>query len=611
MAVTGKVFAEDVDASVQSTLNTRKAYYGAQFRDSGAHAWLLQKTAYALAAAKTIDGKSSSLTVPTQGGFGANGMYTNTGTQRFTPKSHITSVKISNEGKWGSTKRAEIAFTTYSLNGLNALSAFFTVGADVTIEAGWNSAGGAAGKPMRFSGIVYNFSYNLNANGGFDCTCEAISESVLAASLRVAGQFETGATPPPPPADSEEPGQESPANNIFSLFKDEVTRVTSQDDVSQIEPETALPLEGEQIKLIAVAFKLKRTPEGQKEADGDAEEGEEPAEPIYYVTLEEVVNQINRMLSNPGTGGTKINLQYVCNGTVTKSEVNPNMRSANPLVLMIPGRMNYSDDFNITNTELESYIEDGDISKFLISIDWLLKTSEEYQKSMGNNTTKDAGQIDAFFEKIFEMIKTYTGSYHLLGLITDPKVAKPTEWSIIDTNYIESNPSPYSFEAGTKRSMVRSISMNTKIPSKFAAAAYISARQANTTATADVYVSKNLAGQANAETTPFNPDTDLVPITKDLIKDISDANIQKMSAALSKLKASQPSSAPPNKLQPAAIDLSVTIDGIEGIVFGNTITTNYIPSDYASSVYFTVTNVEHNIGNSDWTTTLSTVMRMK
>ena len=53
---------------------------------------------------------------------------------------------------------------------------------------------------MKFSGIVYNFSYNLNANGGFDCTCEAISESVLAASLRVAGQFETGATPPPPPA---------------------------------------------------------------------------------------------------------------------------------------------------------------------------------------------------------------------------------------------------------------------------------------------------------------------------------------------------------------------------------------------------------------------------
>jgi hypothetical protein len=121
---------------------------------------------------------------------------------------------------------------------------------------------------------------------------------------------------------------------------------------------------------------------------------------------------------------------------------------------------------------------------------------------------------------------------------------------------------------------------------------------------------QNLAGQAKAELT-YDAETELVPITKDLIKDISDANIQKMSAALSKLKSSQPSSAPPNKLQPAAIDLSVTIDGIEGIVFGNTITTNYIPSDYASSVYFTVTNVEHNISNSDWTTTLSTVMRMK
>jgi hypothetical protein len=602
--VTGKVFAEDVDSSVQGTLNTRKAYYGAQLRDSGAHAWLLQKTAYAFAAAKTVNGKSSSLTVPTQGGFGANGMYTNTGTQRFTPKSHITAVKISNEGKWGSTKRAELSFTTYSLSGLDSLSAFFTVGADVTIEAGWNSAGGAAGKPMRFSGIVYNFSYNLNANGGFDCTCEAISESVLAASLRVAGQFETGATPPPPPPESTEPGQESPANNIFSLFKDEVTRVSADGSVSEIEPETALPLKGEQLDLIAVAFKLKRTPEGQEEADGDADEGEEPAEPIYYVTLEQVVDQINKMI------GSKVKFKYICNETTTISEVNANMRSANPLVLIIPGRMNYSDDFNITNTGHEQAIENGDISKLLISIDWLLKTAEEYQKSIGNTTPKDAGQIDAFFEKIFEMIKTYTGSYHLLGIITDPKIIKPTEWSIIDTNYINSNPAPYSFEAGTKRSMVRSISMNTKIPSKFAAAAYISARQANTSATADVYVSDNLAGQIKADTV-FNPETDLVPITKDLIKDISDANIQKMSAALSKLKSAQPSTAPPNKLQPAAIDLSVTVDGIEGIVFGNTITTNYIPSDYASSVYFTVTNVEHNISNNDWTTTLSTVMRMK
>ena len=605
MAVDGKVFASDVDGSVQGTLNTRKAYYGAQLRDSGAHAWLLQKTAYAIASAKTKNGKASSLTVPTQGGFGANGMYTNTGTQRFTPKSHITAVKISNEGKWGSTKRAELSFTTYSLTGLNSLSAFFTVGSDIIIEAGWNSAGGAAGKPMRFSGIVYNFPYNLNANGGFDCTCEAISEGILAASLRVAGQFETGATPPPPPPESTEPGQESVANNIFSLFKDEVTRVTSDGSVNEIAPETALRLEGEQITLIAVAFKLKRTPEGQEKADGDSDKSEEPADPIYYITLEQVVNQINKMLADTG-----VPFKYICNADATKSEVNANMRSANPLVLIIPDRMNYSDDFNITDTGYESDIANGDISKFLISIDWLLKTAEEYQKSIGNTTPKDAGQIDAFFEKIFEMIKTYTGSYHLLGLITDPKENQPKEWSIIDTNYINSNPAPYSIEAGTKRSMVRSISMNTKIPSKFAAAAYISAKNPGTSTTSDVYVSQNLAGQAKAEIA-YDAETALVPITKDLIKDISDANIQKMSAALSKLKSAQPSTAPPNKLQPAAIDLSVTIDGIEGIVFGNTITTNYIPSDYASSVYFTVTNVEHNISNNDWTTTLSTVMRMK
>jgi hypothetical protein len=208
------------------------------------------------------------------------------------------------------------------------------------------------------------------------------------------------------------------------------------------------------------------------------------------------------------------------------------------------------------------------------------------------------------------MIKTYTGSYHLLSLISDPKDPNPKEWSIVDSNNIESTVSPYVFEVGTKRSMVRAVQLNTKIPSKFAAAAYISAREGNSSLNSDVHVSPGILDAAKKETT-FDPTTQLAPIAHDLIKDISETNINKMSAFLSKLKSSKPSTAAPNSLQPAAFDLSITIDGIEGILFGNTISTNYIPSIYAKDVYFTVTNVEHNVSNNDWTTTLSTVMRMK
>ena len=606
MASGANVFATNVDGNVQKLLNTRKAYYSAQFRDSGAHAWILQKTAFAQAQAITkANGKSASLGVPTQGGIGPGGMYTNSGTQRFTPKSHITSVKIGNEGKWGSTKRCELAFAAYSLSALNSLQPFLTVGSEVTINVGWNNAGGAGGSGLTFKGLVYNFSYNLNANGGFDCTCEAISEGVLAASLRVGGEFDTGTEPAPPPAGDSGAESEAAANNLLSLLSQEITKVTNEEAAAEIQPESALRLDAYAFPIIAVAYKLKRTAEGRDKSDGIFEDDpDDPAEPIFYVTLETVVDLINQMLSKSG-----LDFKYICNSTVTTSKVDPNMRSANPLVLMIPGRMQYSDDFNITNTEYESDVESGDISKLLISVDWLLKTSEEYQKSIGAQMPQDANQIDTFFQKIFEMIKTYTGSYHMLSLVTDPKELNPKEWKIIDSNTIDSTVTPYVFEVGTKRSMVRSVQLNTKIPSKFAAAAYIAARNPGKSITSDVHVSPGVVGGKESETS-FDP-SQISKFASDVINDISEQNINKMSAFLSNLKATKPSGAAPNNLQPAAFDLSVTIDGVEGILFGNTISTNYIPSLYAKDVYFTVTNVEHNVSNNDWTTTLSTVMRMK
>jgi hypothetical protein len=64
------------------------------------------------------------------------------------------------------------------------------------------------------------------------------------------------------------------------------------------------------------------------------------------------------------------------------------------------------------------------------------------------------------------------------------------------------------------------------------------------------------------------------------------------------------------ELIPFPLDFSATIDGIDGIIFGNVVTTNYLPPVYQSNkVAFTVTKVEHEIQNNDWTTTISTVCR--
>jgi hypothetical protein len=61
---------------------------------------------------------------------------------------------------------------------------------------------------------------------------------------------------------------------------------------------------------------------------------------------------------------------------------------------------------------------------------------------------------------------------------------------------------------------------------------------------------------------------------------------------------------------PIPIELSVTLDGIKGFRYGNTIKIDYLPAGY-EKVVFTVTKIEHVIENNDWTTQLSTVCRTK
>ena len=63
------------------------------------------------------------------------------------------------------------------------------------------------------------------------------------------------------------------------------------------------------------------------------------------------------------------------------------------------------------------------------------------------------------------------------------------------------------------------------------------------------------------------------------------------------------------------LKLSVTLDGINGFKFGDTLTTDYLPPKYRDSAgaykaVFTVTKVNHSISNNDWTTQIDTVCRL-
>ena len=62
------------------------------------------------------------------------------------------------------------------------------------------------------------------------------------------------------------------------------------------------------------------------------------------------------------------------------------------------------------------------------------------------------------------------------------------------------------------------------------------------------------------------------------------------------------------------LDFSFTIDGIAGIKFGDAVTSNYMPQVYrknSSRCAFTVLNVSHEVSGNDWTTSCTTVFRVR
>jgi hypothetical protein len=261
-------------------------------------------------------------------------------------------------------------------------------------------------------------------------------------------------------------------------------------------------------------------------------------------------------------------------------------------------------------------MKNGDLSKALISVDWLKETL----KAMGTLTAdaqKSANKsVGKFLQNILDLIHINSGTRFKLSLVSNPKDDR--EILIADANYVETRVVPYEITAVTKNSICRSISLTSAVPSDVAAAAFI----ANTNTLAPLGVGIGSINKIpDATTTVSGSAQEQFEIAK---KNIDAANLGPntdnviaMQAAIKRLYVGGSNSGGTNREKesvPFPISFSCTLDGIEGIVFGNTITSNYLPTAYQTDkktpkVAFTVTKVEHSIAGNDWTTTISTVCR--
>jgi hypothetical protein len=634
------IFYTEVPKKVQEALTLRKQYYSSGtnvVRDAGTHAWLYRKTAYAEASATNPRNLTSAfLRTSRQGGIGKDSLYTSNNDANWIPKPHINSVKISSDGDLGSLLKCEIAFTVYTLTDLDAYQPFLDLGSNVSVTYGWSAGGTAAGKEGNFQGVIYNFSYSVNAAGGFDCITYGMSagNTILPVNITAGAEINSQTV--------DALGNTYASVNLIDIL-DKLAESTSVAD----------HFVQDGIGKVTLRYNL-----------ADEEYKPHPASKVEsYITLEKLVTLINENLLRDfilgdiaatanifslGQGPVPINpvtqlqaqqnaagnLWYlrnnslvsskdfliICNADYTKGIMPKNREdlvSANPLQMLFPGYSTYgSAKFFDSSTELNTQFQKGDLSKILLNINWIKKLfvetgteTQDRQKSADQSITK-------FLLNIFNAISDNSGTRFKLSLTTDPENTK--RFIISDINYVDGNITPYILTAVNNQGICRSISLTSNVPSAMSAVAFISANSTATTqSTKGGTVINKTTATVKKETIDAIRTKLKETIQKFAVSTIKETDIAQLRSLLKRVYEFVPFNAgnlgvaTAKTSIPFPIDFSATLDGIDGFTFGNTVTTNYLPSVYKNTrVAFTIKKIDHVIQNNDWTTTISTICRL-
>ncbi|HCT51146.1 MAG TPA: hypothetical protein DF712_01680, partial [Balneola sp.] len=483
----------------------------------------------------------------------------------------------------------------------------------------------------------------------------------------------------------------------------------------------------------------------------------------YYVNLRYIVNVlINTVLISDSFNKTDLeslkigrSFYFKADHECSISSFPQSYFSADPKRVMIPGK--YGDyttyiggqgsgvaetgikaDAGACNAELiyNTPVTDSDNNNF-IDFSMLLINVIELEKIILKYENEPRFPVTKFLEEIFSLITTSTAGAIKPTMIIPDDIESTGDQSnavkIIDTNMtepIEANgnsikkgtpPIPYNFKAFNKDSIVRSVSMDMKLPNKMATALYIGGNKNITGTTqkvagffglasgdpvqsssttpgeaeqealraaglelADIWafqdasqasqtvqsqrlqtriykagtlseqeieelrsdgyflyqagrkvkstgIGRRLLGESslkdydpsprdlNAYNTQLALGTNSVePIMKSINElGPTDMVIDSAKKVLRKLSQDGPQAAakPWNKRIVLPINLSVSLDGISGLKFGNLITTNWLPPSYIDTdqdptISFVITNITQTITAQDWETTLETQCRL-
>lgn len=625
-------FYQQVNKFVRNELDSRAKLYGQRVRGIGDQRpvgveWSYEKTAWAIA-------KSVSVPNIVLGTVGSNvmsdakGNLTLYNADRNVPnKPLLSKVEITNEGQLGSFLKGTLTFTVFpkfTQTGFDfgkLEEAFFVPGREITLSWGWSVAAlSKRASQGKFTGIVYNFNWQFNTDLSVTATVSIISPSGLAIGLT--GDLSNKA--------DETTQIEDPSGKIL-IGSNLATVIDS--DLAAFSSGSLAELSEGQVNYYGVddAENLNKKLDYYSigvpiEESTDAGRGNKVAKTVWYVKLGAVSEFVNELLSQFDDPIKQITAVQ-CWGNQT--QYNQNIVSAYPMDVFFPDEymgkygtfQPFGGQYNpLTSNNVEGTINIGEI---LLSTDFVKSTYTRFVKEYSGKSNLQYKNITVFFDEILKRINQATADmYQFTTVLFEPEINNiegqgiKSILSIEDANLATMlEVDPYDFNANVFRPLIRTVTISSEPPPQIATAAFVAARGNTKPEQTNVQVSR--ASQRDLPTYEYEYNRAIGDAALLLFRassyGFSESWSEQFRGFLVKMKRSATSTDSHwlfRAIYP--VDFAVTVDGINGFKFGDTLKTNMIPSLYNTEydMVFTITKVTHVIENKDWQTTLSTKARL-
>ena len=625
-------FLQEVDKFVQSELKVRQNILGRRVRGVGASypkpvEWAYAKTAWGIVSSKNIKGVT--LGLPGSKVMSDNkGNLTLYNASRNVPnKPLLSEIEITNEGSLGSMLRASFKFTIYpeltqsgfDLEGIER--AFFVPGNEVRIKWGW-SISGNSNKACQgeFDGIIYNFNWSLNEDLSVSATVSAVSPSAL--SVGISAEMTTRTDVDGLTAQVSDPAElELVGSNLVKVIDVDLAARSGSQQLSDGQAIYVPITETISKKMDYFAIGLPF----QESEETDVNNIPPPiSQTFWYVKLGSIAEFINTLLSD-FDDPIKTIFKVQCFGNET--QYLKDVKSAYPIDVYFPDYQmgSYGDlnPFTEENSPLTQEMKENtvNIGNILIGVDFLKKTFEDLVATNAANINYK--NLTKFLEEITKKINHATGNmYQFTNIMFEPKVNNIQNSTGVSILSIEDynlhtglSVNPFQFDSTIFKPIIRSVNISSSPPGPSATAAFVAARGNIKPEVTDVQVAKNDQRDKKVFWREYNTAVGNIRSLSNVAKarGFNQNWSEAFRANLVKYKKTSLNNDAHwlyNAVYP--VQLSISIDGINGFKFGDTLKTQMIPRTYNTdyNMIFTVSKITHTIKENDWETTLDTYSRI-